>query len=48
MLNETQRKLALYWYAVEGFDLVTIAQHFGLTRDQLANEISTVKRERMA
>jgi hypothetical protein len=39
MLNSEQRQLALDWYVQKGYDLITIAQHFGLTRDQLAHEL---------
>jgi predicted DNA-binding protein YlxM (UPF0122 family) len=38
MLTEGQRKLALDWY-IKGFDLITIAQHFGISRDDLAREL---------
>jgi hypothetical protein len=41
MLNEQQRKTALHWYANGIASLQTIAQHFGLTTDQLAREIRT-------
>lgn len=41
MLNDEQKKQAIDWYANKGFDLSTIAQHFGLTRDELIKEIRT-------
>lgn len=39
MLNSEQKAMALDWYAHKGFDLQTIAQHFGLTQEQLAREL---------
>ncbi len=42
MLNSEQRATAVYWYAHKGFSLQTIADHYGLTVDQLAREIRTV------
>jgi transposase-like protein len=41
MLNAEQRAQALSWYAQGTANLQTIAQHFGLTTDQLAREIRT-------
>lgn len=40
MLNAEQRAQALEWYAQGTANLQTIAQHFGLTSDQLARELS--------
>lgn len=39
MLNDQQKAMALDWYAREGYDLQTIAQHFGLTQEQMAREL---------
>lgn len=39
MLNDQQKALALHWYAQKGYDLQTIAQHFGLTQEQMAREL---------
>ena len=41
MLNDEQKKQALQWY-ISGIDLVTIAQHFGITRDELSSSINNV------
>ena len=40
LLSEQDRKQALKWYAQNGYDLQTIAQHFGLTVDQLKRELN--------
>lgn len=40
MSNE-QIKLARHWYVTRGYDLITIAQHFGLHVEQLKKEIRT-------
>jgi uncharacterized protein YidB (DUF937 family) len=42
MLNEDQRAQALEWYAKGTADLQTIAQHFGLTTEELARELHSV------
>lgn len=38
-MTELEKTQALIWYAVEGYDLITIAQHFGITQEQLAREL---------
>jgi len=38
-MTELEKTQALIWYAVEGYDLATIAQHFGITKEQLAPEL---------
>jgi len=43
MLNDAQKALALEWYARKGYDLQTIAQHFGLDQDQMARELRSRK-----
>src|SRR5574343_996844 len=43
-LTKQDRKTALHWYAVKGYDLITIAQHFGLTLDEIKSELNNVKR----
>ena len=43
MLNSQQKAQALDWLARRGYDLQTIAQHFGLTSEQLARELRTQK-----
>jgi hypothetical protein len=40
-MNPTDKALALRWYAVEGFDLITIAQHFGITVESLKAVLRT-------
>lgn len=42
MLNAEQRAQALKWYNEGTANLQTIAQHYGLTTDQLARELRTV------
>jgi hypothetical protein len=42
-MNKKDRAQALDWYAVKNYDLTTIAQHFGMTRDELARELRTVE-----
>jgi len=42
MLSIEQRAQALHWLAHHGYDLGTISQHFGVTRDELACELNTV------
>jgi len=44
MLSTEQRAQALHWLAHHGYDLGTIGQHFGVTRDELACELNTVDR----
>ncbi|WP_256250386.1 hypothetical protein [Burkholderia ubonensis] len=44
MLNKTQRETALHWYAVKGYALQTIADHFGLTRDEMARELCAARK----
>lgn len=41
MLDLGQRQQALLWY-VKGFSMATIAEHYGLTFDELANELGNV------
>jgi len=41
MLTEQQIGQAMYWY-IKGYDLITIAQHFGVSRDQLARAIHKI------
>ena len=41
ILTESQKSLALRWYTNEGYGLSTIAQHFGMSRDQLASQLNT-------
>lgn len=43
LLSEAQKKQAIQWLANDGYDLVTVAQHFGLTRDQLAAQLRNTK-----
>lgn len=40
-MTEQEKKQAIQWLC-KNYDLVTVAQHFGLTRDELAREIRTV------
>ena len=40
-MSDDDKKLALHWYAVKGYDLQTIADHFKVTRDELARELNT-------
>lgn len=42
VLTPAQRSQALYWYTVCGYDLGTIAQEFGITRDQLARALRNI------
>lgn len=44
LLNPNQRLQAWHWYVNVGATLETIGQHFGLTRDQVAAEIRTLRR----
>ena len=44
MLNKTQRETALHWYAVKGYSLQAIADHFGLTRDDMARELCAARK----
>ncbi|HHJ3080354.1 TPA: hypothetical protein ACPVZG_004205 [Vibrio parahaemolyticus] len=41
-LTEEQRKQAINWLANDNYDISTVAQHFGLNREELAKEIRTV------
>ncbi|ELP5898713.1 hypothetical protein QTV49_000587 [Vibrio vulnificus] len=41
-LTEEQRKQAISWLANDNYDISTVAQHFGLNREELAKEIRTV------
>lgn len=41
-LTDDERMIALEWY-IEGKRLADIAQHFGLTWDQLLNELQPPK-----
>lgn len=43
-LTKQERKQALTWYAVLGFDLQTIADHFHMTRANLCRELNTTHR----
>lgn len=47
-LNDTDRRQALAWYAVLGFNLRTIAEHYGLTPDQMSQELRTERKNREA
>lgn len=40
LLTEQDKKIALHWYAVKDYDLATIAQHFGLTVEQIKSELN--------
>jgi hypothetical protein len=40
MLTSGELRLALAWY-VAGFDLVTIAQEFGITAERLKRQLRT-------
>lgn len=40
-LTEEQRKQAINWLANNNYDISTVAQHFGLNREELAKEIRT-------
>ena len=40
MSNE-DKKLAIYWLANKNYNLVTVAQHFGMTAAELARELNT-------
>jgi DNA-binding transcriptional regulator LsrR (DeoR family) len=39
MLNDQQKSLAIYWYSHKGYSLQTVAQHFGLTQEQISREL---------
>lgn len=42
MLTDEQRAEALKWYSKGTANLQTIAQHYGLTVEQLARELRTI------
>jgi len=39
-MTETERSEAVDWL-VKGYDIITVAQHFDMTRDELARELNT-------
>ncbi len=39
MMNKEDRELALHWLGNSKFDIITIAEHFGMAWDELANEL---------
>lgn len=38
-MSPEDKQLALHWYAVCGYNLSTIAQHFNMARDELASHL---------
>lgn len=43
-MNEAEKKQAINWFCNCNYDLSTIAQHFGLTREQLKKVLNNEKR----
>ena len=41
VLTQEEKKQAISWLANDGFDLVTVAQHFGLTAEELKTQVHT-------
>jgi len=41
-MSVEDKKLAIYWLANTPYDIITVAQHFGMTADELAKEVRTV------
>lgn len=46
ILNEKQRSQALIWWAILGFDPQTIAEHYGITANQVLGELDTERDHR--
>lgn len=46
LLNQKQRSQALAWYSTMGFSLENIAEHYGITPDQVSRELNTARQHR--
>ena len=44
VLTPEEKRQALDWYVNKGFDLATIAQHYGLTVEQLKRQLNNQQR----
>ena len=47
-LNAQQRRQALAWYSVTGFEMETIADHYGIDVQSVSEELRAAMREREA